>query len=209
MSDICNAVEVELIKFNKWAQEYLKSVNYYGEWETEYPEWESLYEVTFKAIYTLTNDDNPERTAKLILEVMALDNECERVLGECEDTLDDGRLKTLCEVGVSHTDWNARWQIAELLGRRKISSSEKYLLKLVCDEVEYVIRRALYSLAKVNPSSAEKVAIENLNSKYEYLRFAALVTLYDISSQYFDYAIKRLENDESKIIKVWINNIKD
>lgn len=95
------------------------------------------------------------------------------------------------------------------MGRRKISSSEKYLLKLVCDEVEYVIRRALYSLAKVNPSSAEKVAIENLNSKYEYLRFAALVTLYDISSTYFDYAIKRLENDESKIIKVWINNIKD
>jgi len=207
MCTISYEIKEELHRFGLWAQEYLKSVNY-PEWEVDYPRWQILYDITFKAIDILTQIEDSSEIANLILDVMALDNESELVLDECENKLDVKGLSILYEIGVNHPNWNARWQVAELIGRRKHMKSQEFLLKLIDDNEEYVIRRALFSLAKINPRIAEKVALEKLHSEYEYLRLGSLATLEEVSSEYFENAVKELEEDSSKIIRGWIDSRK-
>lgn len=50
---------------------------------------------------------------------MALDNESESVLDYFEDNSSEEQLQKIIEQGVSHLYSNARWQISELLYRRK------------------------------------------------------------------------------------------
>ena len=62
-----------------------------------------------------------------LLTIMALDNEAEYVLEYIEMHSSEKQLDLLIEFGINCTYYQARWQIAELLYRRKPS---KYLEKL-------------------------------------------------------------------------------
>ena len=77
-----------------------------------------------------------------ILDVLAIDNEEENVLDHIEAHASDEMLNRLIASGIKHSLRNTRWQIAELLSRRKTSLNESALNCLMEDVDPYVRKRA-------------------------------------------------------------------
>lgn len=140
---------------------------------------------------------------------MAIDNEGEDTLGLCEEELSNGELEYLVESSVQFSLYNARWQIAELIGRKNNSNLVKCLLLFINDKNKYVQRRALLSLARIAPEKAEKIAILNLNDEDDYLRMVSLKILRNVSSEYLQEAIDILKDDQFKYIQLEIEKIKN
>ncbi len=103
--------------------------------------------------------------------------------------------------GVHYTDSQARWQIAVLLGRLGTSNAVELLKGMTSDADEYVRRRALLSVRDVDSAFAESIAIEWLESEYEYSRMVALDTLAVLNSPYLSEAMRILENDPSPVVQ--------
>ena len=76
------------------------------------------------------------------LTCMALDNEEEGILDHCAAHAPDAFVECLASAALVHPQWNARWQIAELLGRRNVPGCEGALQMLTMDPHPYVRRRA-------------------------------------------------------------------
>lgn len=77
-----------------------------------------------------------------VITIMALDNENEEVLSYIEEFSSPAFLKSLIEKGLYHLQPEARWQIAELLYRRKPDDFKEYLKHLSIDSNDYVMKRA-------------------------------------------------------------------
>lgn len=78
-----------------------------------------------------------------ILTIMAIDNEAEDILNVVVDTISDKDLKKFIALGVNHIQPNTRWQIAELIYRRRPVNAMEYLVILSKDNNAYVRKRAL------------------------------------------------------------------
>lgn len=77
-----------------------------------------------------------------LLTVMALDNESESLLEYIEEYSSNEQLEQIIQLGLIHLQSEARWQIAELLYRRKPKNYRQYLSELACDSHWYVRKRA-------------------------------------------------------------------
>ena len=139
--------------FWKWAnkspEEYGKSgMNQNkGEFEDDFPLFENLI------TYAKTIVDNNEIEPNLIddlLNIMALDNESENILDYIEDKSSDEQLKVIVKLGLLHLQYNARWQLAELLYRRRPENWKIHLNELSNDEHPYVRKRALNCIELLN-----------------------------------------------------------
>lgn len=83
-----------------------------------------------------------DREAEDYLTCMALDNEEERILDHCAENASDKFVERIALASLNHIQWHARWQVAELLGRRNIPHWELFLEKLSRDPHPYVRQRA-------------------------------------------------------------------
>ncbi len=107
--------------------------------EFDFPEFEALKGYAYDIVNSnvvLTNEISD------LLTVMALDNEGENLLEYIEEHSSNEQLNMIVEVGVSHLQPAARWQIAELICRRKPENYLKYLSVLSEDSHSYVRQRA-------------------------------------------------------------------
>lgn len=95
-----------------------------------------------KLCYECENGILSEKEAEDYLTCMALDNEEEYILDHCAECAPDEFILTIAQASLNHTQWHARWQIAELLGRRKIPQWEVLLYRLSQDSHPYVRQRA-------------------------------------------------------------------
>lgn len=77
-----------------------------------------------------------------MLTVMALDNESEIVLDDIVSYASNELVHRIVDRGVSHMQHEARWQIAEILLRRKPENALAVLAALALDEDSYVRQRA-------------------------------------------------------------------
>lgn len=77
----------------------------------------------------------------LFLMGMAIDSEDEDILDRCKDVANEAFLNIILATGISHSQSEARWQLAELL-RRDFSQRDYYLNLLIADSNEYVRKRA-------------------------------------------------------------------
>lgn len=177
----------ELNKFWLWssqtAYEYAKHVWKKEQEEWEYQNWDILMKLTQDAIEAIANGEENKELVDCILETMALDNEDEIVLDECEEKLHNNNLLYLSSIAILHEQSEARWQVAELLGRCKNENVTGLLIKLIDDENKYVQRRALLSLVRVNPLEAEGICLNKLNDEDDYLRLVALRMLRETKSK--------------------------
>ncbi|MGM9681158.1 MAG: hypothetical protein ACI3XR_06595 [Eubacteriales bacterium] len=76
-----------------------------------------------------------------VLMIMAIDNETEDVLDYLAVHCDDKKLEQYVNLGVSNIQPNVRWQIGELLYRRRPLNYLEYLRQLSKDEDAYVSKR--------------------------------------------------------------------
>jgi len=82
-----------------------------------------------------------------LLTIMALDNESESVLEYIEKHSSEEQLECIVRKGMLHIQPNARWQIAELIYRRKTMSYKNQLIVLSMDKHSYVKKRAMNCLS--------------------------------------------------------------
>lgn len=107
--------------------------------EYMYPLWGELMYETEKLI-NMEKCDN--QTMDQILTVLALDNEREDLLDYIEEYGSDFFIEKIALYGQHHMQPEARWQIAEILKRRKIKCAEEVLETLLNDPILYVAKRA-------------------------------------------------------------------
>ena len=111
--------------------------------ESDYPHFEDLINYAQTIIDQIECSDEELEDVLLI---MALDNEDEDVLDYIQTHCSESRLERLIRLGISYYQPEARWQIALLICRRKISNAKELLELLSHDIHPYVRRRALNCL---------------------------------------------------------------
>ena len=149
-------LSTELNEFWKWAEkspaEYAINRGY-GEWETEYPNWPLLY----KSAENNLESQYDSNVADLLIQALAIDNECEKILDAIAKSEIDF-FRFTAQVMLSDQS-EARWQMAEALGQVNYKDRDAQLAQLILEDDDlYVKRRALLSLAKVNKSRAKEYA---------------------------------------------------
>ena len=104
-----------------------------------YPQFEQMLKYAYEILQkeTLSIEEIED-----ILTILALDNEGERILDYLNEHVDIKTIQQIVEVGLNHLQPNARWQLAELLYRRKPQNYKEYLVQLVNDDNQYVQKRA-------------------------------------------------------------------
>lgn len=189
-----NVLFTEIDKFDKWAQSQfdIPQDDIGGEWECNYDNWESIYE-TFETFIKTTDPNKLTSTEKeRLLYIIARDNEMENL----SRLLDEQFLIVLSEYSISYGHRDDKWQLAVQL--YKLTDKEKALSlldKFVNDEEEYVNRRSLMELAKLNSDKVEQYAERFWNKdKYaemeEYQKIAVLHSLNTINSKFLDHYIQ-------------------
>jgi HEAT repeat protein len=153
------SLETELAKFWEWANMTPDTYNEergLGEWEIDYPGWEELHKAAAEALEQLNKEFNHD-LAQLLVYALAIDNESGTVLQQVDEKLEN-KLRFV-KKAINSDQSQARWQIAELLGRTEVEDREKLLTNLISrDKDKYVIRRALMSLDKLNHTKAAEFA---------------------------------------------------
>ena len=107
--------------------------------EYMFPQWEPLLRAAAQAV--LCSPAEAHRLDEALV-VLALDHEREELLDELDAAAPDASVLALAERARRCPQPNARWQIAELLGRRRLSAARKILAALQQDPDPYVRKRA-------------------------------------------------------------------
>jgi hypothetical protein len=162
--DIQNNILYEMQKFWKWAKmnsrEYASN-NSSGEWETQYEGWPQIYAAveSFVEIFSTECEKIPREIVYSVLDAMAVDNECENIL----DIVSGNKLASfaIIEAGYEYYQPHSRWQVAELIFRIHGNDFEAMLEYMFrSDSDNYVRRRALLSLYRLNPDKGVACAEE-------------------------------------------------
>ncbi len=161
---------VEIGRFRRWAgsdppatrsrEEPLHHAD--AEWECDYPHWGELYDAVMAHVAAGPVESWSDEQLQAVLYALARDNEDE-ILAEGIRTRHPATLIALARISVMHGEHDAKWQLADQLGRIEhppAGEVERLLLVFAQDEHEYTRRRALQSLARINSSAAEWLAGE-------------------------------------------------
>ena len=115
--------------------------------EDEFPCFRSLISYAKKIV-----DKNPTEQKDLddLLTILALDNEAEEILDYLEQNGSYGLLENLMAIARNHIQPEAKWQLAELVFRRKPDGYVDFLIVLANDYHPYVKKRAENCLKYLN-----------------------------------------------------------
>ena len=114
-----------------------------GQDECEFPHFHRLINYAESIIESNKVD---EGSIDDLLTILALDNEAENILGLIVERSSNEQLKSIIFYGIKHPLFNARWQLAEIINRRKPDCYKEYLLTLSRDPHQCVKRRAVNCL---------------------------------------------------------------
>jgi HEAT repeat protein len=184
----------EVARFKDWS---IRSSHSSAEWELEYPDW-SRFESSFLAFINKVDCANWEpHEWDDVLYAVARDNECEKFIDIIAE--DVSVLISLAQKAVRSDETQAKWQIAERLGRRaELEVAEPILLSFAGDADEYVRRRALYALSIFGSREVENLAVLAWDSGLLYQRIGALHALSNIGSSQLEHFLKLAEQDGRK-----------
>lgn len=128
-------------KFKRWASEHTRTAAA-GEWETEYLEWESIYQAAAELVDGIPVSEWYHDTLDNFLYILARDNECENILELLVQH--PAQLIGIAGHAVVYQDPDTRWQVAFGLGEIATENEEVKNLsnQFLQDGNEYVRRRA-------------------------------------------------------------------
>lgn len=168
----------EVRRFRDWADsvEHRSLI-----WEMNYPDWHRL-QTAFLTFLDQTDKANwDEQDWQNVLYAVARDNENKYFIGAISD--DPSLLKSVSLKVLESDETDARWQIAECLGREaELEFAEPILLILAEDADEYVRRRSLWALSVLGSKEVERLAILAWETGLLYQRIGALHALSEIGS---------------------------
>lgn len=144
-NELITAFKNGVTAFKNWARKAAKS---FGEWETEYNDWDKIYQQTEELIKGLSVEQWFDELIQDFLYILARDNESEIIIEQLIEL--PNQLLSIAKSAITYADKDAKWQIAYGLGeiREEKSSIRKLLNEFLKDEHEYVRRRASFALEK-------------------------------------------------------------
>lgn len=141
----------EVVKFREWAASHGLGVRCSGEWECDYPRWQSLCAATHAFLAAAAQHTLTQAELELLLYVLARDNEDEHILETLERF---PRIAAqVIESAANCSDVDARWQAAVLAER---IGSASLVRRFLDDEAEYVRRRAAFALQELESGTQDK-----------------------------------------------------
>lgn len=135
--------------FKEWADTNPRD---YGEWESDWEHSDQAY-TAIGPILLKPPSEISEQTFHLVLYMLARDNEAQHIQEELESN--PVLLLTLASRGLSSSEPDARWQLADSLGRIQTGESPSLLDRYAEDPNEYVRRRALGAMAESGHPATE------------------------------------------------------
>lgn len=202
-----DVLQEEVEKFKKWAALHLPDQQT-GEWECGYDHWQSLWAAAIAVLEFLPPSTWTERCSANLLYAIARDNEMECIAGELAGKPD--ALLALARLATDSSEPDAKWQLAVQLGGLSAPTdkedAEKLLLRLVDDEDEYVSRRSLLALGRLQSVHAEPLAEKARLTGHEYQRIAALWVLKDVAPSKLAQYVRLAEEDGRKFV---VKNARD
>lgn len=196
-----DVLQEEVEKFKEWAAVYPPHQRT-GEWECGYDHWQSLWAAAIAVLEFLPPSAWTERCRTNLLYAIARDNEMECIAGELVDK--PGALLALARLAIDSSELDAKWQVAVQLGGlsepANKEEAEKLLLSLVEDEDEYVSRRSLLALGRLQSVHAEPLAEKAWLTGHEYQRIAALWVLKDVAPSKLAQYVRLAEEDGRRFV---------
>jgi hypothetical protein len=211
MANELGKLKLEMELFDRWAAT-LDRAHLSAEWECAYEEWPRVYTAFSSFIAATSYEVWGEEAIQIILYLVARDNECEVLIRELAGSPD--RLLVVAVRAIAHTDRDARWQVASVLGdltERRLDA-ELILLQFAGDGDEYVRRRAILALGRLGSSLVARLAEEAWNREdpmQEYQRMAVLTALHDSSSASLEDYVRRAEADGRSYLLSTVREIRD
>lgn len=190
----------EIARFRSWEAQ-LPAADRFGLWELEYPEWSALSTAFEDFIKQTRPNQWDESTVLDLLYIIARDNENEDLVSLLSEAQPKGLFR-LAEAATGCNEPDARWQLAEYLGRVEgdRARAEAILLVLVDDDAEYVSRRALLALANLGSSHISSLCERAWATGHEYQRIAALHAIQAASPQELPKYIELAKADGRKYV---------
>ena len=118
----------------------------YGSYEDNFPFFSEL--ISYAELIIKKEFVDGEHINDL-LTIMGIDNETEYVLDFIEINSSDYQIQHISSVGITHSLYQVRWQLAELIFRRKPLQYDYYLQILSKDKHPYVKRRAVNCIERI------------------------------------------------------------
>lgn len=153
-----------------------------SEWESSYAGWHELYAEAEDFISQSDYEDWRPGDKADLLYALARDNEDE-ILADALRRRPE-LLVAVAEDALAGGEYNARWQVAAMLGELTplTAEVEALLMRFAADEDEYVRRRALLALAATGSGKTEQHALAAWASGEPSQRAAALTALHLVRS---------------------------
>ena len=180
--------------FRHWAAEYTHA-GMSGEWECAFEEWPEMWAVLDEFLISVDPEEWDDEIIASLLYVIARDNERE-ILKQTLETKPI-HLLALARAGIHSKERDARWQLADALGRSGLDAEvvTPLLERFINDEDEYVSRRALLALGGRLAPEAEALALRAWATGHEYQRMAALDVLSSLASPLLSSHLEAAEQD--------------
>lgn len=146
--DVKERLEQFWIWIGKSKEEYGKIgvLQNHGKEECDFPFFEDLIEyakviVDLRLLSSSVVDD--------LFVIMSIDNESENTLDYIEAHSTEAQINKLVSIGINHIQYQGRWQLSELIYRRKPDNYEKFLQQLANDSNYAVRTRACNLIEKL------------------------------------------------------------
>ena len=163
----------------------------YGDWEVNYPDWNDLCTAAADLLDQKMPDAWREEEVRAFLEAMARDHECEAISSDLFRDCVPEAYHFLAHAADRWGEPDAKWQIANGLGKvpELAPEMEALLLRWADDENEFLCRNALMALAEHRSSAVDPLADSLWNRPHEcreWIRISVLWALHRAGSGCFE-----------------------
>jgi hypothetical protein len=202
------ALLTEVTLFQQWADAEYPDGRF-GEWECDYSSWDRLWRAVREFVTSHPFASWSEEEIRAVLYALARDNET----GEIADALEEDLLVPLTQASLACGERDARWQLAQQLGRREAKSDEaaRVLLALAHDADEYVRRITLDALAQIGSTYVEGLALEmweRADPNQQYARIMVLSCLQKVGSPQLKPLLAEAERDTRPYLRAAAERIR-
>lgn len=178
----------EIKRFRDWAS---RVRHHSAEWELEYPDWPCFEAAVFSFLNETDSAKWEAQDWHDLLYAVARDNECETIIERISE--DQSLLRKFALEAMKSDESDAKWQVAESLGRLgDLEFAEPILLLFADDSDEYVRRRSLTALGS---KETERLAILAWETGRLYPRIGALHALSKIGSPRLEQFLELAKQD--------------
>lgn len=146
-------------------------------WELRYKRWDAIHEKVDAFIDGVELSKWTREEANDVLFVLAKSWDSGHFIYKLRHG-DAEIVFHLAQESLKGSEWDARWQLAELLGFLPNDTRTKpLLLRFVDDGNEYVRRRSLQELARVGSKQVEQLALREWHREDEMQEYARMMAL--------------------------------